>query len=241
MNKISREILVKRQEVLSELVKYGHKIVETGLVAGAGGNISARWKGIFFVKPSGFAFDELTEKDYVGIDIKTGRIISGIHKPTSEVLLHLYCYRNRPDINAVVHTHSPWAGGVISSGRTLKPMFAEFVCDLENVAHIPYFTPTTVKLAEAVGRAIAGNNAVLMTNHGVVTVGITLKLAYYRNHVVEDAAKSLVAASVVGRPHLLSKKNIADIKKLDAVIYRQKVLKQTGGKQHGKNKFMGRS
>ena len=131
------------------------------------------------------------------ISARCGRII---YLSASGTSLHLICYRIREDIQAIVHTHSPWAGGVISFGRTIKPMFPEFVCDIEKVAHIDYVVPTTRKLAERVAQVIGNNNVVLMSNHGVLAVGRNLKEAYYRNLIIENAAKSLVAACIVGKP-----------------------------------------
>jgi len=130
----------------------------------------------------------------------------------------------RKEICAVVHTHSPWAGGVISAGVLLKPMFPEFVADLGEIGHLDYILPTTKRLADAVARQIKNLNVVLMANHGVLTVGRNLKEAYYRSIIIEEAAKSLVAASVVGKPRFLSSEQIEEIKKLETIQYRRKVM-----------------
>ena len=209
--------------VKRELVKCGKKVVSSGLVAGAGGNISARSGRTIYLSASGMSLDEMTEDDYIGVDIDSEKTVDGKGKPTSETSLHLICYRMREDIQAIVHTHSPWAGGVISSGETIKPMFPEFVCDLEKVAHIGYVVPTTRKLAERVAQVIVDNNVVLMSNHGVLAVGSNLKEAYYRNLIIEDAAKALVAACIVGKPRFLTEEEIEEIKGLDSVRYRRQV------------------
>ena len=188
-----------------ELVSYGKKVVSSGLVTGAGGNISARCGRVVYLSASGLALDEMEGEDYIGVDIDSGEVVDGNRKPTSEVILHLACYRMREDVQAIVHTHSPWAGGVISSGKTLKPMFPEFVCDIDRIAHIDYVVPTTEKLADVVVKVAGENNVILMTNHGVLAFGRNLREAYYRNLIVEDAAKSLVAACVVGKPRFLTK------------------------------------
>ncbi len=211
-------------KVKKELVEYGVKIARAGLVAGAGGNISAREGEIVWMKPSGIAMDDMSPEDLCGINLADGRQIHGPHKPTTEVNLHLAVYRQRPDTTAVFHTHSPWASGVISSGVELKAMFAEFVCDLGNVIHLPYITPTTDKLAQAVGEAAKINDTVLMINHGVVALGATMKQAYYRCLVVEDAAKSMVAAAVVGRPLFLTEEQITELSQLSVVEHRIKTM-----------------
>ncbi len=214
-----------KSSIKKELVRYGKKIVSSGLVAGAGGNISARDGKIIYLSASGMAFDEMTENDYIGMDIGSGEIIDGKGKPTSETALHLTCYRVRPDIQAIVHTHSPWAGGVISSGAAIKPMFPEFVCDIDGVVQIDYVVPTTQKLADTVAKVIGENNVILMSNHGVLALGKNLKEAYYRNLIIEDAAKSLVAACIVGEPRFLTEEEIQEIRNLDSTRYRRHVLK----------------
>ena len=210
-------------EIKKELVIYGKKVVSSGLVTGAGGNISARCGNVIYLSASGLALDEMTEQDYTGVDIDSAEIVDGDKKPTSEVALHLACYRLRKDIQAIVHTHSPWAGGVISSGVTIKPMFPEFVCDIDKVAHIDYVVPTTQKLADAVEKVAGENSVILMSNHGVLAFGRNLREAYYKNLIVEDAAKSLVAASIVGKPRFLTEDEIKEIRSLDSTGYRRDV------------------
>jgi L-fuculose-phosphate aldolase len=214
--------------VRTELVRYGKKIVQARLVAGAGGNISARDGNIIWMKPSGLALDEMTPADLCGMDLKTGRQVKGKRKPTSEVNMHLAVYRARADVNAVFHTHSPWASGVIASGTVLRPMFAEFVNDLGRTGTVPYVTPTTQKLADAMGKKARTCDTIFMVNHGVLAVGATQKQAYFRVVVVEDAAKSLVAACVVGRPRFLNPRQARELLSLPAVKHRTKMVEAGG-------------
>lgn len=205
--------------VRQELLRYGIKIAQAGLVAGAGGNISAREGQLVWMKPSGFAMDDLTPADLCGMDLATGRQVRGKHKPTSEVNMHLGIYRVRPDTQVIFHVHSPWASGIFSSGAQLKPMFAEFICDLGRVGTIPYITPTTQELADAVTRAGQKFDTIFMENHGMIAQGANPKQAFYRCLVVEDAAKSMIAAAIVGKPRFLTPKQ-------------QKALMSLGGVQH---------
>ena len=210
-------------KIKKELVIYGKKVISSGLVAGAGGNISARCGRVIYLSASGLALDEMQEEDYIGVDIESAEVVDGNKKPTSELSLHFACYRVREDVQAIVHTHSPWAGGVISSGKTIKPMFPEFVCDIDRVAHIDYVVPTTQKLADAVAEVAVENSVILMSNHGVLAFGRNLREAYYRNLIVEDAAKSLVAACVVGKPRFLTEEEIKEIRNLDSIRHRRHV------------------
>lgn len=206
--------------IREDLVRYGVKIAQSGLVAGAGGNISAREGDVVWMKPSGFAMDDMTPDDLCGMDLASGRQISGPHKPTSEVNMHLGVYRKRPDTKVIFHTHSPWASGILSSGADFKPMFAEFVCDLGRVGRIPYVTPTTQALADAMAQAAAECDTIFMENHGILAQGANMKQAYYRCVVVEDAAKSIVAAAIVGKPRFLNEQQQADLLALGGVKHR---------------------
>ena len=214
--------------IRTELVRYGIKIIQARLVAGAGGNISARDGDMIWMKPSGLALDEMNPADLCGMDLKTGRQIKGKRKPTSEVNMHLAVYRVRADVKAIFHTHSPWASGVITAGIVLRPMFAEFVNDLGRTGTVPYVTPTTQRLADAMGKKARTCDTIFMVNHGVLAVGATQKQAYFRVVVVEDAAKSLVAACVVGRPRFLTQRQARELLSLDAVKHRTKMVEAGG-------------
>jgi L-fuculose-phosphate aldolase len=137
--------------------------------------------------------------------------------------MHLAIYRVRPDVAAVFHTHSPWASGVISSGAAFRPMFAEFVNDLGRTGTLRYLTPTTQRLADAMAAKARTCDTIFMVNHGVLAVGVTLKQAYFRCVVVEDAARSLVAAAAVGKPKFLTRKQVEEILSLDAVKHRTRM------------------
>ncbi len=198
-------------DIRNELVKYGKKIAQFGLVAGAGGNISARDGKLVWMKPSGFAMDEMGAADLCGMDLKSGKQLAGRSKPTSEFNMHLAIYRVRPEVKAVFHTHSPWASGVISSGAAFKPMSAEFVAKLGRVTTIPYVTPTTIRLANAVEKAARDHETIFMINHGVLALGLGMNQAFYRCLLVEHSAISLVTASVVGKPRFLSAGQMAEL------------------------------
>ncbi|MBN1269112.1 MAG: class II aldolase/adducin family protein [Kiritimatiellae bacterium] len=209
--------------IRQDLAEYGRRIAQRGLTAGAGGNISAREGRLLWVKPSGFAMEDLTGKDMCCVELDTGKLIEGRRKPTSELPMHLAIYRARTDIRAVFHTHSPWASGVITSDADIRPMFAEVVNDLGGVATVPYVRTGSQELAEAVAAAAKEHETLFMVGHGVVALGKTMKQAYYRCCVAEDAAKSFIAASIVGKPKFLTDEQIADLKKLEAGAYRTKM------------------
>lgn len=212
-------------KVREELAAWSRRLQDKGLVIGPGGNTSMRSGDVMYVKPSGLSFEECGPDDYVGVSLETGEVVFGSRRPTCEVAMHLLCYKVRPDINAVVHTHPPIATGVASSGADLRPMYPDFVALLDTVPVIPYIIPAGNELAEAVAEVIKNHDAALMCNHGVITVGATMREAVYRNELVEDACKTLVAAMTVGTPRFLTAEEIEGIRNLEAEDYRKALLK----------------
>ncbi len=215
----------KSDKVKEEIVYYAQRLIKDGLVTGPGGNISARYENIMFISPSGFSFDDAKPEDYVGVDIDSGQIVEGTNRPSSEVLMHLGCYRKRADIQAIVHIHPPLATGIISAGMNLKPMYPDFYIYLgSNIPHIDYVTVTTPRLAKAVEKVIGSANVVLMRNHGALTVGSNLPQAYYRAQIIEEGAKVLLAALTVGKPRYLTEDEMRELDNLSSEKYRRELL-----------------
>lgn len=213
-------------KVKGELLRYARLAMERKLVVGPGGNLSVRYGETMYVTPSGLAFDELNPQDLVGVDINSGKIIEGKRRPTSEVLMHLFCYRMREDITAVVHTHPPFTIAFVSSGVKIKPMFPDFIVYLGyEVPVIDYITPTTEALARAVEKAIRNANSVAMVNHGALTVGANLKEAFYRTEVLEEGIKIQLFAQLAGTPRFINSEEAEDILNLGSEKYRQEILR----------------
>lgn len=210
--------------VRQQLAAYGKRIAAAGLAAGAGGNISAREGRIVWIKPSGFALAELTGPLLCAVDLASGQVIEARWPPTSELPMHLAIYRVRDDVRTIFHTHPPWVSGVISAGVEIRPMFAEVVNDLGEVATIPYLSSGSEALARAMAEAAKEHDTLFLKNHGLVTLGRTMKQAFYRACVAEDAAKSFVAASIVGKPEFLTEKQITELKQSAAARHRLRIM-----------------
>lgn len=212
--------------VKKELVVYGKMIVRKGLAAGPGGNISARCGEVVYLSPSGYSLEELREEDYVGVSLKTGEVVEGHLKPTCEVSMHLGCYLAREDVRAIVHTHPPLAIGVVSAGVKINPMFPDFVALLGEVPVIDYVIPAGEEIKKMVTATLKDHDAVLLVNHGAVTVGANLKEAFYRAELIENAARILIASLTVGKPRFLTGEEIKGIENLEAEDYRKALLKK---------------
>jgi L-fuculose-phosphate aldolase len=215
--------------VVAELTRYASRIVERGLAAGPGGNLSARDGDRIWISPSGYPLDLIEPGDWVPMDIETGRVERSGPRPSSEFDMHLEIYRARPDVNAVVHTHPPITVGVISAGiREIPPMFPDYVAIAGTIGAIDYVVPCSPELAAAVRNEIRNPvmSALLMRNHGLLTVGGSVREAYYRTEVIEEAARIFWVARSVGTPQVLSAADAAAILDLEAERYRQKLLAQ---------------
>lgn len=191
-------------EVRETLCRYGKRLVDAGVSAGAGGNISAREGDVIWMKPSGYAMDELTPEHLCGMELATGAQQFGDAAPTTEFNMHLAVYRVRADAIAVFHTHPPWLTGVISAGVPFRPLTTESVGYLGRIAHLPYEIPQSPMLARQVEQAARDHETLLLPNHGIVTLAETQREAYHRSLVAEDTAKSIIAASLMGKPQFLS-------------------------------------
>lgn len=210
-----------------QLVAIGRKIDQKGLVVGPGGNISMRVGQVVYIKASGKCFEDATESDFVGLDLETGQVVDGDLRPSSEYRFHCGCYKVRPDIQAVVHTHPPYATGLGCAGRSIDPITPDYVALLGRaVALTEYVVPTGPELAEVVMAAIKDHDAVLLRNHGLVTVGRTLKEAYYRTLIVESAAISIAVGSIVGQVRYLTPEQVEQVDKLQTEKYRREQLKK---------------
>lgn len=209
-----------------QLNTYGKKIVHKNLAVGPGGNISAREGNTMWISPSGFGLDEIGDDQWVPVDIETGLPDHPALRPSSEIAMHLYIYRKRPDIQAVVHTHPPVTIAMISSGHDEIPfMFPDHVAIAGHLSSIDYVIPCTEELANAVVQAITPESTgLLLKNHGLVTLGTTLKQAYYRTEIIEDSARVYWMAKSLGTPRILTSEETAGILNLEAEKYRQRLL-----------------
>lgn len=190
-------------ETLREEVWRLHlELPKNGLVTWTSGNISARdpETGYVVIKPSGVMYQDLRPEHMVIVDVQ-GRRIEGDLKPSSDTASHLVIYRHRPDVNGVVHTHSPYATAFAALGRPI-PVYLTAMAD-EFGGPIPCGGFALIG-GEEIGRvvieSIGDSPAVLLKNHGVFTVGPTVIAAVKAAVMVEDVARTVHFALQLGQP-----------------------------------------
>ncbi len=187
-----------------DIVEIGRRLWERGYVAANDGNISARLGDRVLVTPTGLSKGFLKPADLVVVS-PSGARLSGELAPTSELPMHLAVYRARANVHAVVHAHPPKATGFAVAGVPLAQcVLPEVILTLGEVPLAGYATPSTEEVARSIGRFIPRYNAILLRNHGVLTLGCDLYQAYYRMETVEHFAEITLAARALGGPSPLS-------------------------------------
>jgi L-fuculose-phosphate aldolase len=181
------------------------QLAARGLIAGRDGNLSVRLgPDRVLVTPSGTIKALIRPADMVLVD-RAGRKRGGRRNPTSELDLHLRILGCRRDVNAVVHAHPPVATGFAVAGQAFQPfVLPELILQCGHVPLVPYGTPGTPELGDQVERFIAEHDALLLANHGAVTVGRTLDAAWIRMESLEHAARIIWTAHTLGRVNELT-------------------------------------
>jgi L-fuculose-phosphate aldolase len=187
------------------VVDFGLLMVRAGLTTGTGGNLSCcdRVRGWMAISPSGVPYDVLKPRDVVLVDLD-GNIVDGGLKPSSEIGFHLALYHHRADIGGVVHTHSVYATTLACLHLELPAIHYLVGFAGHKVPVAPYATFGTDALAQNICQTMGtDDNAVLLANHGLVTVGADLTHAFNIAEEIEFVARIFCQAKAIGEPVVL--------------------------------------
>lgn len=188
-----------------EIVRYGRMLHDRGFVAAMDGNLSVRLdEKRLLVTPTCVSKGRMRSSDLVIVN-QQGQRIAGRRHVTSEIGMHLLIYRMRPDVRAIVHAHPPTATGFAAAGMALtEPLVCEVVMGLGCIPLARYGTPGTSELAETLEPYVPHYDAILMSNHGVVTYGDTIEHAYMKMETVEHFAQIALVTHLLGKQQPLS-------------------------------------
>ncbi len=194
------------------IVQYGRKLITSNLTTGSGGNLSLfnREQNLIAIKPTGIDYFDLRPEDIV-VMTPSGEIVESDKQPSSEVNIHLNLLKQRPDINAVVHTHSVYAVTIACLNWELPAVHYLIGYSGNKVPLAPYATFGTPELADNIVRSIGSYNACLMANHGLVVVGKNLPSAFATAEEIELVCRIYYQARCIGDPVILSESEMASV------------------------------
>jgi L-fuculose-phosphate aldolase len=201
---------MKYAEQRRDIVKACQDMNRRGINQGTSGNISVRVKEGFLLTPSGMAYDEMKAADIVLM--KPDSSHTGSRKPSSEWRFHHALMTRRPEIGAVVHTHSMFATTLSCLGMEIPAVhYMVAAAGGYNIRCAPYATYGTQETANNAVKALQDRNACLLANHGMIVVGPNLKKAMWLAVEVETLAAQYWRALQVGKPNILSKAEIGRV------------------------------
>lgn len=189
--------------IQSQLVQTAQRAYREKMFAATSGNLSVfdRESGKIYITPGSFPYEKMTPEDIMAIDLD-GNILEGKHSPSSEWRMHAAIYRTDKRVNAIVHTHSPYATAFAINHMRIPAVLYEMVFFLGgDIPVAEGAIPGTPEVGENCVPVLKERNGCLMANHGALAVGDTLDRAYTRAVYIEDAAKAYSVALTHGKTY----------------------------------------
>lgn len=213
------------RQLREQICQIGQLMYQNQFIDGASGNISARLDAErILATPSGLAKgfmspDQLIVVNMLGERIDEPTTANEHLRPTSELTMHLECYKRRPDVNGVVHAHPPTAVALTIAGYDFQRcVIPEVLVTLGLVPTTPYATPASTENRDAISSLIETHDAIMLSHHGSLTVAKTVWDAYMRLETLEHAAKTLYMAEQMGGARRISPEQIEKL-----IVARQKL------------------
>jgi L-fuculose-phosphate aldolase len=186
---------------IKAIIKVSKYLFNNNLVSGKAGNVSARFKDsnmdIIAITPTMKSLGSIKEEDIVLVDMDGNNLTKGI--PSSEINLHLAIYKEKKDIGAIVHTHSPYATGFAFSTKKIKRMEGFGKIKSDYFAEITYEKPGSDELAKNASIAIKNEDVLILKNHGIIATGVNLAEASALSEFVEEIAKTQFVSYILDK------------------------------------------
>src|SRR5258706_11658894 len=203
------------ESLRADIVEIGRRMYARGYTASNDGNISVRLTADRLLMTPKSVCKGFMTPDMMCITDLEGKKLQGDRDPSSEMLMHLEVYRQRPDVKAVVDATPPIATGFAVAGIPLnRAVLAEVLTTLGSIPIAEYATPSTAELPTAVRKYITAHDGMLLANHGALTVGADLMSAYYKMETIEHFAKISLVARLLGSENLLAREEAARLQEL---------------------------
>ena len=198
-------------EISQQIIKIGRVLGDKNYTPGYSGNISARIDDTVLITVSGSANGHLKDSDFALMDFE-GKSLIPNKRPSSEKKLHIEFYKQRPDINFIIHVHSPYLSSFASARKDLlAPVMAENVYYFKGIPLAEYGLPSSDILVENTAKYFKEYECVLMANHGVIIGSKTLKDAYLKLELAEQYAQVVLNTYILGGPKPLTETETQDI------------------------------
>jgi L-fuculose-phosphate aldolase len=203
----------QHHEERESICEYGVRLLEEGLTTGTGGNLSVRIDDDHIaISPSGIPYEDIAVWDVPVVSLN-GSIITGDCDPSAELPMHLSVYRQRDDVNGIVHTHSPYATAFATLGESIPASHYLVAVAGTEVPVAPYELYGTPELGAVTADTLDEEfNATLLENHGVLTADHSLSGAFEIAQIVEYCARIHHHARTVGDPGVLSENQIQAVR-----------------------------
>ena len=208
---------MNREKYREILLAYTKKAYENKLFAGTSGNLSIYddENDCIYITPSSIPYENMECEDMV-VNRMDGTVLEGKHQPSSEWKLHANIYKERKEIKAVVHTHSPYATAFAVANMPIPMILVEMLPSIGDAVQVAGFAlPGDEKVGIEAVKALEGRKGCLLKNHGAVAIGEEIESAYITAVYIEDAARIYYLASTVGK--------VGEIPEEQLEIFRQRM------------------
>lgn len=204
----------KLNKLKSEIIEYGKLAGIKNFTPGYSGNFSARYEDKILITSSGSSNGYLSEDELVLIDFD-GNLVEGDKKPSSEKMLHVEFYKQRPDVNYIIHVHSPYLSSFACCHIPLdEPIMAENVFYFGEIPLAEYGLPSSMDLVQKTAKYFKDYDAVLMANHGFIVGDKTIKDAFLKLELAESYAQVVFNTKMMGGAVLFTQKEVDEINSL---------------------------
>lgn len=196
--------------IREQLLETARQLSQLGLNRGTSGNVSVRDGEGFMITPSGMEVERMTPHDMVHLSRDGQPLSKG--KPSSEWRFHMDIYRERPEIQAVVHTHAMFSTTLACLHRDIPPFhYMIAVAGGDTIRCAPYALFGSQALSDAAIQALKNRRACLLANHGMIAIGNSLQQALDVTVEVETLCEQYWRALQVGEPYILTSDEMADV------------------------------
>lgn len=206
--------MMNEMKIKEEMCEIGRRVYNRGMVAANDGNFSVKLNdNEFLCTPTGVSKGFMTPEFICKVDAE-GNVLEANEgfRPSSEVKMHMRVYRERPDVNAVVHAHPMYATTFAIAGIPLmEPIMPEAVIALGGAPLAKYGTPSTVEVPDSIMPYLQQYDAVLLENHGALTYSDTLLNAYHKMESLEFYARLMYQSKMLGGPQILDEKRVEEL------------------------------